>query len=429
MLPAASLLIFANGQMQARRYWIPAISYQSSVISYQLSVISHQPSAISTELEAVRQLFNESVARSVAAGRPFSLALTGGMDARAVLSALVAAGIRPPTVIHAVSGSTDALLAAELAQRAGAEHHFFEVRGEALPDLIRPGVYALGGQVAAIDVHPLCFLADLLRFTEVMFTGLGAEVTRGEYPAADADPRHDTPATVARKMLASYGKVFGPETDLPALLNEDWQPGLLSRPLRSMEEAIAAAGDVPLTEVSGVADLQERVPRFWVKGELIVRRELETRHPFLNRPLMMRIWSLPRAVRWAGLAHRYIITRNAPALADVPYEHDGLPLRYPFTRGDEWRLAWKRARRRITDRLGQPYRRVPNYRYADWLRGPLRPLLTDVLLDPAATTRPYFKPGAVQKLYHEHIAGQDHTTKLAALLALELTVRMFMETS
>ena len=414
MLSAATLLIVADGQIQERRHWQPTPAPAEGWSA--------------ADLEAVRRLFNESVLRFVAAGRPFSLALTGGMDARAVFSAMIAGGIRPTTIIHSVPGSTDAMLAAELARRGGAAHHFLEVRGEDLPDLVRPGVRLLGGQVAGIDVHPLRFLPELTRFTEVMFTGLGAEVTRMEHPAADTDPGRDTPATIAGRMLAYYGKLFRPAVELPQILNAAWRPDLLDRPRRSMEEALAAvSASVPLTEASGVADLQERVPRFWVKGEMIVRQELETRHPFLDRAFLMRVWSLPRPVRRAALPHRYIITRNAPALADVPYEHDGLALRYPFTRLERWQLAWARARQQAQARLGRPAVRTPNYRYADWIRGPLRPLFTDVLLDPRTTARPYFNPGAVQQLFDAHLVGQDHTARLSALLALELTIRMLIE--
>ncbi|MCX6031093.1 MAG: asparagine synthase-related protein [Chloroflexi bacterium] len=414
MLPAASLLTFNDRQTQARRYWVPIPT-----------PATHYTEA---DLEAIRQLFNASVARSVAAGGPFSLALTGGMDARAVLSAMLIAGVRPPTVIHSIPGSTDAVLSAELARRAGATHHFLEVRGEDLPDLVRPGIGLLGGQVAGIDVHPLRFLGQLLGFTQVMFTGLGADVIRMDYAAAEADCRRDTRATVARMVRSYYNVLFDIETELPALLNRDWHPGLLDRPRRSMVEAVEAVDPaVPLEEIGAVIFLQERAPKFWIKGDAIVRQELETRHPFLDRAFVMRAWNLPRAARWKAAAHRYLITRNAPALADVPYERDGLPLRYPFTARERWQIGLERADQTLRKRLGRPYARVFNYRYADWLRGPLRSLVTDVLLDPRTVARPYFAPGAVQRWFDAHMAGQDHTTRLSALLALELTVRMFIE--
>jgi asparagine synthetase B (glutamine-hydrolysing) len=403
--------------MQARRYWVPT---PTPAQGYALS-----------DLEEMRQRFNANVGRAVAVGGPFSLALTGGIDARLVLSALIAAGIRPHTMIHSVPGSSDAIVSAELARVAGAEHHFFEVRGEDLPDQFRPGIRLLGGQVARPDVHPLCFLDDLKRFTHVMFTGHGGDLPRREYAATRIDPQRHTRADVAQALFAYYNRyntMLSVSRDFPVLLSPDWLPTLQNQPARSIEEAMAdVPPTIPLDDVGLVVEVQEYLPKYWAKGDLMVRRELETRHPLVDRAFLERTWNLPKTARAEAVVHRYILSRNAPALAGVPYERDNLPVRYPFNRRDRWRLSLARWQATLHARLGHPYLRIANYHYAEWIRGPLRPLFSDLLLDPRTLGRPYLRGETVRRWYDEHIAGQDHATRLMVLLNLELTVRMLIE--
>ncbi len=414
-LPAATCLEFAARESRETRYWRPLAPPVQQRVSQ-------------ADLEEIRQLFNESVYRAATTGGATCLALTGGMDARAILSALVAAGLQPHTLTHAVPDSTDAVLSAELARRAQATHHFFAVHGEMLPPQLEPGAKLLGGMVAGIDVHPLCFLDDLTQFTDVVMTGLGADVMRLDHAGVDIVPGRDTAETLIEDIRRYHNMIFSTGHDLPVLLDPTVAPDLALEPVHAIAEYVTSRlPDLPLDEIGSAFFLEERVPTIWVKGDLIVRRELETRHPFLDPDLLTRAWALPRSARLQALAHRYIITRNAPALADVPYERDGLPLRYPFTSAERWRLRLQSWRHELAMRLGRGWKRQPNYRYADWLRGPLRPLLAEVLLDARSMARPYFRAGVLRRLFDEHMAGRDHTVRLAALLSLELTVRLLIE--
>ena len=63
-----------------------------------------------------------------------------------------------------------------------------------------------------------------------------------------------------------------------------------------------------------------------------------------------------------------------------------------------------------------------------WMRNELRPLLEDSLLSERAQARGYFEPKAVQRLAREHSEGaQDHSSKLWALLCLELWHQEFVD--
>lgn len=421
-LPAAAVLTWADGELATRCYWTP-----------ELRPEKHGGQA---DLERLRLAFNSRVAALMAAGRPFSLALTGGGDSRAILSAMLVAGVRPHTVTHTVAGATDAQLAAEIARRAGVEHHFYEVVGEEVAAQLEPGIRLIAGQAAGIDVHPLCFLEDYPRFTHAMFTGLGGNVYKGDDYLAEGNIRIDSTPELARWLLLRYNSRWSQalliDEDFPELLTPDWLAALKDQPLRSITECLEnqPAGETTLGRTA-LFYLQERVVKFLIKGDAIVRREVETRHPFMSRALLEQTWRLPAPLRYNGEMESYIITRNAPHLADVTFTWvlgDGPPMRpYPRSRAERLTTAaaqwWQIARAR----RGHHPRYVQNYRYGDWLRGPLRAQLTDVLLDPRTAGRGFFRPETIRRWLDEHMAGQNRTKQLMALLGLELTLRAFVD--
>jgi asparagine synthase (glutamine-hydrolysing) len=63
-----------------------------------------------------------------------------------------------------------------------------------------------------------------------------------------------------------------------------------------------------------------------------------------------------------------------------------------------------------------------------WFRGPLEPMLPDVLLDPRALQRGYFREAVVRRLLDEHRRGvRGWHAELWSLLVLELWHRMFVD--
>lgn len=106
-----------------------------------------------------------------------------------------------------------------------------------------------------------------------------------------------------------------------------------------------------------------------------------------------------------------------------------LPTQYKL-RGREGKLILREAVRdwlpaTILDRPKQGFA-VP---LADWLRGELRELPGDVLLDPATTARGVFRPAEVERLIDEHHGGADRAEPLWAMINLEFWYRTCVDTS
>jgi asparagine synthase (glutamine-hydrolysing) len=66
----------------------------------------------------------------------------------------------------------------------------------------------------------------------------------------------------------------------------------------------------------------------------------------------------------------------------------------------------------------------------EWLRGPLRPALDDVVSGARLRERGHFQQERIQRLYRDHVAGRaDHGYPLWNLMVLELWMREFVDGS
>jgi len=85
-------------------------------------------------------------------------------------------------------------------------------------------------------------------------------------------------------------------------------------------------------------------------------------------------------------------------------------------------------RRAMTDRLPGAVLRKPKQGFSiplkHWLRGPLRPLMTDALSEANVRRRGYFQPDCVKRWMSEHLSGRvNHSHRLWALVVFELWQR------
>lgn len=413
-LPPASLLTWeaAGGEVRRRQYW-------------QLSTRDTTSGDIA-DLERLRLMFNEGVAEIVRLSGPVTLALSGGMDSRAILSALLACGASFQTLTHSIEEATDAHLSATLARLADAEHHFYRVTGEGLAGRMAEGVRMMGGRMFAVDVHPLCFLDDIATYSRVVLTGMGGAVYKVVASGSRTSSEAVNPAVLAPEIFRSYNKAVSVERDFPQLLRDDVLSELRPLPAQSVASVVEqTANRVEVRGISGRIFYEERMRKLLSKGDMIVRREVETRHPLLVPDVIESVYNLPYSVRADGGLLRYVVTRNAPALAGQPYERDGRPMRYLFT---PWQRAQDRAARQVQQfrkrwKLGGQPRRVYSYRYGDWIRGPLRREFEDALRDPRTQARPFWRGETIARWLDEHAAGQDRAAQLSVLFALELTLR------
>ena len=65
--------------------------------------------------------------------------------------------------------------------------------------------------------------------------------------------------------------------------------------------------------------------------------------------------------------------------------------------------------------------------YTNWFRGGLRKYVEEILLDKKHLQRGYLKTDVIKTLVQEHMAGKNHTSRLGAMLSIELWHRLFID--
>jgi asparagine synthase (glutamine-hydrolysing) len=123
---------------------------------------------------------------------------------------------------------------------------------------------------------------------------------------------------------------------------------------------------------------------------------LEVRVPFLNREMIEFAARMPVDLKLRGFKRKYILKR---ALERV-LPHD---------------VVWRKKAG-----FGAPIR--------SWLRGPLRPLVDELLSEATVRKRGLFRPAEVQRIISANLSGrEDFNLQVFQLLNLELWQRQFMD--
>ncbi len=123
---------------------------------------------------------------------------------------------------------------------------------------------------------------------------------------------------------------------------------------------------------------------------------LEVRVPFLNREMIEMAARMPPRLKLRGLKRKYILKRSLECL--LPKE-----------------VVWRRKAG-----FGAPIR--------SWLRGPLRPLVDDLLSEETVKRRGLFRPSEVKRIVRSNLSGrEDNNLQVFQLLNLELWHRQFID--
>jgi asparagine synthase (glutamine-hydrolysing) len=123
---------------------------------------------------------------------------------------------------------------------------------------------------------------------------------------------------------------------------------------------------------------------------------LEVRVPLLNHELVELCARMPTHLKLRGLKRKYILKRAAEKL--LPRD-----------------VVWRKKAG-----FGAPIR--------SWLRGPLRPLVEDLLSEETVRRRGLFRPQEVQRVIAANLSGrEDYNLQVFQLMTLELFNRIFID--
>jgi asparagine synthase (glutamine-hydrolysing) len=426
-LPPATVLMWEDGRISARRYWRPAYLPKLTICEEEAA-------------DRLRDLLREAVRIRLMGDVPLGAFLSGGIDSSTVV-ALMAEVAGAPVKTFSIGfdePSFDELrYAREVAGRYGTEHCEFIVTPDALavlPEL----VWAYGEPYAdssALATYYLC--RETRRHVTVALNGDGGDEAFAGYDrylaTQLAERYQELPAWLRQRVIAPLVRRLPESTrrkhpigrlkrfvaavgSSPERRYAQWMslfdnPGKAQLYTPEFRARVAELDSLALIEAAyQQADSQDFVEQTqsvdiatYLPDDLLVKVDiasmmhgLECRSPFLDHQVAEFAAHLPAHFKLRGRTGKYLLRK---AMAGY------LPAR---------------ILRRGKQGFGVPVGR--------WFRRQLRPLAYEVLLDPRSADRGILDPAAVSRLLEQHATGRaDHGQRIWQLLFLELWFRTYLD--
>jgi asparagine synthase (glutamine-hydrolysing) len=420
-LPPGHFMSVASGKTRVARYWDIPIHADRQYSEDELA-------------ELLWERLCRSVQRRLVSDVPVGVFLSGGVDSAAIVAA--AASVAPAAPLTTFSmGFEEASYdetpyARAVAERYGMHHEQVMFT----PDVARAEVPGLGRlldePLADPSFLPTVILARHARQTvTVTLGGDGGDELWGGYPTFLAVPGAAWISRLPRPVLdavariverlpssAKYGSIdfllkqfvrglgYPPDVQAQILMGGFTRPeqaGLLAGPVQVALGQFNPYDDIDeIMTGAGAAHPVDRLSyhhcKLYLAGRTLVKMDratmavgLEARAPFLDHTFVEFACSVPARLKVKRWTTKYLLKR---ALAG----------RVP-----------EAILRRRKQGFGVPIGR--------WLRGPLRPLLEDILHRDRLRRVGLFSPDEVGRLVHEHVTGvQNHQRSLWTLLTFEL---------
>jgi len=249
---------------------------------------------------------------------------------------------------------------------------------------------------SAFDPVPDLLRRPLMKtVAEVLPGGLPGKLTA---PLRNAKKFARSAALDFEDRYLGYGTYFTDKAKA-RLYTDDWRDRTATFDAYSVHRNYfrRVRGAAPLNQLLYV-DLKTFLPclNLMTTDKTSMAVNLEVRVPFLNREMIEMAARMPPGLKLRGLKRKYILKRALENL--LPRD-----------------VVWRKKAG-----FGAPIR--------SWLRGPLRPLVNDLLSEEAVNRRGIFRPREVRRVVEANLSGrEDNNLQVFQLLGLELWQREFID--
>jgi asparagine synthase (glutamine-hydrolysing) len=414
LLPAASTLTYCwdDGKYTIERYARIDTAFQP------------WEGTQSEYLEVLHHVFNRAVQRALSGEHCFGLSLSGGLDSRAILSAINCAYSPISTYTLGVQGCADEVIAEQLSRLAGTKHRFFELDarylGEFLANLqtmvsLTDGMYLTHGLTEILALQCLQE-ADF----SVLLRGHGGELAKTSL----AWPFHTDARVQAMHSKAEFVPYMLERVNyisrgvaLRELFTDAWYAQVAEGARHSLESSIADVHLSP-TDLCSYLYLTEHHRRFTIASLELFRNLVEIRLPFVDTDFLTLLWRGLAPWREGTAIHQAITGTNNRALLRVRNSNTGAPGNAgPLLTAilDKFNSLGKRLNL-------HGYRHYHNFEV--WMRKTLIATVEAVLLEPESLARGIYREATLRRLIEETKRGAaDHGYFFQILLILELWQR------
>jgi asparagine synthase (glutamine-hydrolysing) len=427
--PAHYLLYDRNGNIRIERYWKLKLSS------------NHKTYTDAQELgDRIRTELEESVKLRLISDVPLGAFLSGGVDSSLIVGIMAKFSEKPVKTfsIGFEEKDFDELFYARLVSNHFAtEHHEFVVKPNAI-EILPKLVWYYNEPFADSSAIPTYYVANMTRdYVKVVLTGDAGDENFAGYPRYLRSKYVSwftrLPEKVRRSLLPSFLRILSQSPWKRKTLNRlaDFMEMLSSHQGRNYAEQIKifnqkekddvfsedfsrqVKGTDPLDylikkyEAGDTDDLLEKLLYLdmitYLPEDLLVKMDiatmansLEARVPFLDHKFMELVAGIPPRLKLKGTVSKYILKETFKEfLPEAIFKRRKMGFGVPVSR---------------------------------WLRKELKDYMFEILLDGRSLKRGYFRESGVKQLIEEHVKGRyDHSSKIWALLFLEMWFRVFID--
>ena len=425
-LPAGHRLIYQDGHPQVEKYWdIPDLD---------------TPQDEKVIEEMLIELIDDAVQMQLMSDVPLGAFLSGGIDSSSVVASMSRASSLPVKTFSI--GFDDATYnelpyARAVAKRYGTDHTE-EILDPDIVDLVERLVGHLDEPFGDFSIFPTYMVSEVARRNvKVVLSGDGGDELFGGYDTyvAQSMDRYyrNLPAGIRRNLLPGLMARVSPRPE---------KKGVINKTKRFIEGA-ALSPSLQHTRWMMFTSYEDR--------KNLYRPEISAA---LNGKSTAEIFEghFNRKSHWNPLAQQQYVDIKTYLVDDILTKVDrmsmavslearvplldyrivelavNLPSRMKINRG-ETKYILKKA---MSERLPHDVLYKPKQGFSiplkHWLRGSLKPMMTDLLSPEKVRQRGYFNPECVNGWVEDHLNGvQNHSHRLWALMVFEIWNQQFMD--
>jgi asparagine synthase (glutamine-hydrolysing) len=417
-LKAGHFLALTPGKLCERQYWIPDYSHKLDI---------HENEAV----DLVEAELRKSVGSMLVSDVPLGAFVSGGIDS-SLIAALMTDCLGKPVDTFNLGFAGTTLLsehkeAQSVAKHIGSRHHALMIEPSAVLNAFESWVDVFDEPFGDQAALPTLLLSQLTRqHVTVVLTGEGADEVFAGYSNYRKRVRED-------RLVSVLGHKWSPLPHivprLPPLLRKDRILKAVARPRSRRYVTIPNIFDESLRQSLLTDAFRQRLTEQMSDYAEAFYRECNSRY-YIDKIMYVdaRLWlpdDLLTKVDRATMAHSlearvpYLDHRFVETCARLD---PGLKQRDSTQKHILKKVAEKYLPQEIVHRSKQGFV-MPLHQ---WLGVELKPYLHECLSDAGLLRRNLFKPAAVRKLLDQHHSGRrNHSTRLWALLVLELWFRRY----
>lgn len=422
LLPPASIFTYSNGKSEINQYWNWNQIKKIDDIDEEKIV------------DELGRLWLQAVERRMQGNRKIGAFLSGGLDSRAIVSAIDPKHLPIHTLTFGKKNCDDYTIAKKVCDKLGLKHHFVEITAERWFSRIEKTVWVTEGFLNVIHQHTWDAVDRMKEYCDINLNGfLGGAVIGGsylpnkKYSTKNIDEYHNSSFSKMNKGgMSNENEKISYNSQIFDMLSKS--------SFFSLKKTIDR--EIKDPDENDYFFINNRGRRFILMGTISAQTKLENRKPFFDNDLIEFVYSLPNEIRLNSYIYNKMLLKFFPApFKTIPWQKTGMPISTSenFVRGYHLYRMFKSVTNRLLQKISLPPMFKNNTDYVDynnWMRDnkELKKYIHDTLLSEKSLNRGYFNPDFIQKLIGDHMSGKKNYAQILGLLiTFELFNRMFID--